>query len=69
MLGGPIGLLQEGDTVSVDIDARRISVELSDAELARRRAAWKAPAPHYTSGVMAKYAKMVSQADDGAVTL
>ncbi len=68
MLGGPIGLLQEGDIIAVDIDARRLTVELSDDELARRRAAWQAPAPHYTSGVMAKYARAVRQADDGAVT-
>lgn len=68
MLGGPIGLLQEGDIITADIDARRITVELSDDELARRRAAWQAPAPHYTSGVMAKYARIARQADDGAVT-
>lgn len=68
MVGGPIGLLQEGDMVAVDIDARTLNVELSDAELAQRRAAWKAPAPHYTSGVMRKYALMAKQADDGSVT-
>ncbi len=68
MVGGPIGLLQEGDIISVDIDARTLNVELSDAELAKRRAAWKAPAPHYTSGVMRKYALMAKQADDGSVT-
>ncbi len=68
MVGGPIGLLQEGDIVAVDIDARSLNVELSDAELAQRRAAWQAPAPHYTSGVMRKYALMAKQADDGSVT-
>ncbi len=68
MVGGPIGLLQEGDMVAVDIDARTLNVELSDAELAQRRAAWQAPAPHYTSGVMRKYALMAKQADDGSVT-
>lgn len=68
MVGGPIGLLQEGDMIEVDVEARRISVDLSDDELARRRAEWQAPPPHYTSGVMAKYAKLVSQANDGAVT-
>jgi dihydroxy-acid dehydratase len=67
-LGGPIGLLQEGDIVKVDIDARTLDVELSEEELATRRAAWQAPAPHYASGVMAKYAKTALQADDGAVT-
>ncbi|GIK67596.1 MAG: dihydroxy-acid dehydratase [Chloroflexota bacterium] len=68
MVGGPIGLLREGDMVAVDIDARSLNVELSDAELAQRRAAWQAPAPHYTSGVMRKYALMAKQADDGSVT-
>lgn len=68
MVGGPIGLLQEGDIIAVDIDARTLNVELSEAELAKRRAAWKAPAPHYTSGVMRKYALMAKQADDGSVT-
>jgi dihydroxy-acid dehydratase len=68
MLGGPIGLLQEGDIVSIDIDQRSLSVELSDSELEKRKAAWVAPRPHYTMGVMAKYAKMVRQADDGAAT-
>ncbi|MCE2490061.1 MAG: dihydroxy-acid dehydratase [Anaerolineae bacterium] len=68
MLGGPLGLLQEGDIISVDVEARSIDVELDDAELTRRRAAWRAPAPHYTTGVMAKYARTASQADDGAAT-
>lgn len=68
MLGGPIGLLQEGDIISVDIDARSINVELSAEELERRAAAWLPPSPHYSSGVMAKYARTAHQADDGAVT-
>jgi dihydroxy-acid dehydratase len=68
MLGGPIGLLQEGDTIVVDIDARTLNVELSAAELEKRAAAWTPPKPHYTSGVMAKYAKTAHQADDGSVT-
>jgi dihydroxy-acid dehydratase len=68
MLGGPIGLLQEGDIITVDIDARSLNVELSDAELERRAAAWTPPKPHYTSGVMAKYARTAQQADDGAVS-
>ncbi len=69
MVGGPLGLLREGDIVSVDIDARSLNVELSEAELAQRSANWTAPKPNYTSGVMAKYARTVSQADDGAVTV
>jgi len=68
MLGGPIGLIQEGDIISVDIDARSLNVELSAAELEKRAAAWLPPKPHYTSGVMAKYARTAAQADDGAAT-
>ncbi len=68
MVGGPIGLLQEGDIIEVDIEKRSIRVELSDEELEARRAAWQPPQPNYTSGVWAKYARLVAQADDGAVT-
>jgi dihydroxy-acid dehydratase len=68
MVGGAIGLLQEGDLIEVDVAEGRLSVLLSDEELAQRRAAWQAPAPHYTSGVLAKYAKLVAQANDGAAT-
>lgn len=68
MIGGPIGLLQEGDLIEVDVDERRISVLLDDDELAQRREAWQPPQPHYTSGVLAKYAKLTKQADDGAVS-
>ncbi len=67
-VGGAIGLLKEGDIIHVDVEARSLRVELSDAELAARRAEWKPPTPHYTSGVMAKYARLTAQADDGAVT-
>ena len=68
MIGGAIGLLREGDMIVADIDKRRLDVELSDEELAQRRAEWTQPTPHYMSGVMAKYARLVTQADDGAVT-
>ena len=68
-LGGPIGLLQEGDTIEVNVKERRLDVLLSESKLDERRAAWSPPQPHYESGVMAKYAKLVSQADDGGVTL
>lgn len=67
-IGGPIGLLREGDMLVIDVDARSVNVELSDAELAERRAAWQPPQPHYISGVFAKYARLAAQADDGAVT-
>jgi dihydroxy-acid dehydratase len=68
MIGGTIGLLQEGDQIEVDVEKRSLNVLLSDVELQKRRDAWQAPAPHYTSGVMAKYARLVKQADDGAIT-
>jgi len=68
MIGGPIGLLREGDEVEANIEEGRLSVLLSDEELAKRRAEWTAPAPNVTSGVLAKYAKLVSQANDGAAT-
>lgn len=66
--GGPIGLLKNGDPVVFDVPGRRIHVPLSAAEWARRKAAWRAPKPRYASGVMAKYAYLVSSASDGAVT-
>ncbi len=67
-VGGPIGLLEEGDYVAVDAEKHTITVELSDEELAQRRARWQPPRPRYPSGVMAKYARLVSQANDGAAT-
>jgi len=68
MLGGPIGLLQEGDLVEVNIPERSINMLVDAAELERRAAGWTPPAPNYKSGVMAKYAQTARQADDGAVT-
>ncbi len=68
MAGGPLALVQEGDEIEVDIPQRRISLLVSEAELDRRRALWTAPKPNYTSGVLAKYARLVQQADDGAIT-
>ena len=68
-VGGPIALLQEGDMVTVDVAQRLIQVDLSDEELEARRAKWTAPDPNYPSGVMMKYAKLVSQADQGAITI
>ncbi len=67
-VGGPIALLQEGDMITIDVSQRLLQVDLSDAQLAERRAAWQSPQPNYSKGVMAKYAKLVSQANDGAVT-
>lgn len=67
-VGGPIALLQEGDMITIDVPRRLLQVDLSEDELNARRAAWRAPQPNYDKGVMAKYAKLVSQANDGAVT-
>jgi len=66
--GGPIGLLKDGDMVSIDAEKGTITVELSDDELAKRKAAWKQPPARYTYGAMAKYAKLVGPACFGAVT-
>ena len=67
-VGGPIGLLREGDVITLDIPGRRLDVKLTEAALARRRAAWQPPPPNYTTGVLAKYAKLVGSASEGAVT-
>ncbi len=67
-LGGPIAMVEEGDIVVIDVDARRLDLDVPADELARRRAAWSAPAHRYTGGVMAKYAALVSSASEGAVT-
>jgi dihydroxy-acid dehydratase len=66
--GGPIAAVQNGDIINMDITNRRLDVELTDQEIHARLAKWTPPAPHYTSGVMAKYAKLVSSASQGAVT-
>jgi dihydroxy-acid dehydratase len=63
--GGPIALLRDGDIITVDVNSRRLDVK---ANLEERRGQWKPPAPNYTSGVMAKYAKLVSSASQGAIT-
>jgi dihydroxy-acid dehydratase len=67
-LGGPIAALQEGDIVVFDIEKRRLDVELADSVIAERMSNWTEPAPHYTSGVFAKYASLVSSASEGAIT-
>ena len=64
-VGGPIAFVKDGDQITIDVDARRMDVA---ADLDARRAGWKAPAPRYKSGVMAKYAAAVSSAAIGAVT-
>ena len=67
-MGGTIALVEDGDSITIDAPARLIQLNVSDTELARRRALWNPPAPHYTRGVLAKYARLVSSASLGAVT-
>jgi dihydroxy-acid dehydratase len=67
-IGGPLALVRDGDRVRIDADARRLDLLVDEAELARRRAAWIAPAPRHSAGLLAKYAQLVGQADLGAVT-
>ena len=67
-LGGPIGLVEEGDEIVIDVDNRRLDLNVPAGELDRRSGSWRAPAPRYTGGVMAKYAAAVSSASEGAVT-
>ncbi len=64
--GGPIALVEEGDTVAIDIYAGTIELEVAPEELHRRRAAWEPPAPKYTTGVLSRYARLVTSADKGA---
>jgi dihydroxy-acid dehydratase len=65
--GGNIALIREGDTITIDAHKLLLQLNVDDAELARRRAAWKQPAPRYTRGVLAKFAKNASSASSGAV--
>jgi dihydroxy-acid dehydratase len=66
--GGTIGIVHEGDIIRIDIAARSIDLKLDPAEIAKRRNTWQPPAPKYTTGVFAKYVKLVSSASEGAVT-
>ena len=68
-LGGPIAAIHEGDQIVIDIQKRKIEVEISDAEIARRLSQWKAPVGRYKTGVFAKYAALVSSAAEGAITM
>lgn len=67
MQGGPIALVNEGDRIAIDIPAKTITLEVDDGELARRRGAWQSPEPRITRGYMARYAKLVSSAAQGAI--
>jgi dihydroxy-acid dehydratase len=66
--GGTIALVEEGDSVTIDAHRLLIQLNVPDEELARRRAAWKAPAPRYTRGVLAKYSALATPASRGALT-
>jgi len=67
-VGGPIAVVRDGDIISMDLNTRTIRLEISDEELAARLRDWKRPEPRYKTGAMAKYARLVSQASEGAVT-
>jgi dihydroxy-acid dehydratase len=66
--GGPIALIQNGDIIRIDVENNVMDVKVSDAELAKRKAAWKQPAPRATSGVLYKYMKTVATASEGCIT-
>jgi dihydroxy-acid dehydratase len=67
-VGGPIAFVKDGDSITIDADKKLLTLNVSDAELARRRAGWKAPEPRVKRGVLAKYARTVRSASEGAVT-
>ncbi len=67
-VGGPIGLVREGDVIMMDVESRTLDVNIPDEEMERRRHEWQPPEPRHTTGVMGKYAKLVSSASRGAVT-
>ena len=66
--GGPIAAIREGDIITFDLEARTLNVALTEEEIKQRMSEWKAPAPHYTTGVFAKYSALVSSASEGAIT-
>src|SRR6185312_5900052 len=67
-VGGPIALVKNGDTITIDAEKRELTLEVPGAELKKRKKSWKKPAPRYTRGVLAKYAAHVTSASQGAVT-
>ena len=68
VLRGPIAALRDGDLITIDVDTRRLDADLTDAQMESRLAEWTEPIPHYTSGVFAKYARLVADASHGAIT-
>jgi dihydroxy-acid dehydratase len=67
-VGGTIALVREGDSITIDADRRLLQLDVPEDELARRHAAWTAPKPRYTRGVLSKFARLVSSASLGAIT-
>ncbi len=67
-VGGVLAFVQNGDEITIDADNKKLTLHVGDAEIAKRKQAWQQPAPRYTRGVLAKYAKLVSSASTGAVT-
>ncbi len=67
-VGGPLAIIENGDKITIDAESRNLTLHVDDAEIAARLAKWQQPAPKYTRGVLAKYAKLVSSASEGAVT-
>ena len=67
-MGGPIAAIHEGDRITIDTKIRKLELEISDAEIARRMTEWKPPEPRYKTGVFAKYAALVNSASEGAIT-
>ena len=67
-VGGPIGLVRNGDSIVLDVENRELNLEVDSEELSKRREKWSAPQDKYTSGVFAKYAKSVASASEGAIT-
>jgi dihydroxy-acid dehydratase len=67
-LGGPIAAIREGDRITIDTKARKLELEIPDAEVNRRMSEWRPPEPRYKTGVFAKYAALVSSASEGAIT-
>ena len=65
--GGPIGLVEEGDLIAIDIPAHTITLKVDEATLAARKAKWVCPEPKIKTGYLARYAKLVSSADKGAI--
>ena len=67
-VGGTIGLVEEGDSITVDANQLLLQLNVDEAELERRRAAWSSPTPRYRTGILGKYARLVSSSSKGAVT-